>query len=107
MADADRPEARLRELAASEPMLWETASLVRSHGKRAVFWALDNAATGPRPAWSDLNRAFAGSCVFATIAVPHEMMIDERHLTATGSAAVADVLSALAVDPGAQGRAVH
>jgi hypothetical protein len=105
--DAELSPARARELAAAQPMLWETASLVRSHGKRAIFWALDNAAVGPRVDWTDLNLAFNPSCTFVTIVVPTEMMIDERHLTANGSAAVADTLSALAVDLFPQGRAVH
>src|SRR5206468_11791696 len=43
IADADVPAARLRELAAAEPMLWDAASLVRSQGKRAIFWTIDNA----------------------------------------------------------------
>ena len=107
IGDADLPAERLRELAAAEPMLWEAASLARSHGKRAIFWAVDNAARTLRPDWRDLNRAFLGSCTFATIAVPPEMMIDDIHLSANGSAAVADVLTALARDLDAQGRAVH
>jgi hypothetical protein len=107
IADADLRASRLRELAAAEPMLWDTASLVRSHRKRAIFWRIDNAALGPLAEWSDLNRAFLGSCTFATIAVPPEMMMDELHLTANGSAAVAEALSALAGDLDAQSRAVH
>jgi hypothetical protein len=107
IGDADLPAARLRELAAAEPVLWDTASLVRSHGKRAIVWGIDNATAGPRANWTDLNRAFLGSCVFATIAVPPEMMIDELHLSANGSAAVAEVLTSLAADLNARGRGLH
>jgi hypothetical protein len=107
VADADVPAARLRELAAADPMLWEAASLVRAHGKRAIFWTIDNAAVGSSIDWADLNRAFLGACTFATIALPPEMMMDELHMTANGSAATADVLSGLAGDLNARGRGLH
>jgi hypothetical protein len=67
---------------------------VRARGRRAIFWTLTTGRT-PDPDWEALNRVFAGSVVFAEIDVPAEMMLDERHLTARGSAAVARLLSDL------------
>jgi hypothetical protein len=79
-------------LARTQPALWDAASLMRARGRHAIFWTLTNGRT-PDPDWDALNRAFAGSSAFVEIEVPAEMMIDERHLTARGSAAVARLLS--------------
>jgi hypothetical protein len=93
-------------LARAQPALWEAASTVRTHGRRAVFWTLANGRP-PNPDWDALNRVFAGSAVFAEMTLPPEMMIDERHLTARGSAAVARALSELTRRALPQAGAVH
>jgi hypothetical protein len=90
-ASADTPVDE-EALAASEPWLWDFATFIRSSGKRAVFWRLANDGSGLSESWTSLNRVFRGSAVFATVTVPPEMMIDERHLSARGSAQLAGVL---------------
>ena len=87
---------RLRAIEAAEPALWECARFVQAHGKRAVFWSVASPASPDRKTtWADLNRVFQGSSVFVELAVPPEMMIDERHFSASGSAAVARALRAV------------
>jgi hypothetical protein len=82
-------------LAQAEPWLWEVATSIRSRGKRAVFWRIVNDGRGAPAHWAGLNRVFRGSAVFVTVAVPPEMMIDRLHLSARGSAQLADVLHQL------------
>lgn len=107
VASAEPSAAQRQALAAAEPQLWEYASFIRAHGKRAVFWRIDNDARTSPPDWDDLNRVFRGSVAFVTIAAPPAMMIDARHLTATGSAAVAMVLYQHTPPAGAAHDAVH
>ena len=78
---------------AAEPALWECARFVQARGKRAVFWSVPDPTNPQRKAlWADMNRVFRGSAAFIELAVPPEMMIDERHFSASGSAAVARAL---------------
>jgi hypothetical protein len=92
VAESEPSPDRRRALADAEPQLWEYASFIRAHGKQAVFWRIDNGASDTSATWDQLNRVFQGSVAFVTVAAPAEMMVDERHLTSTGSAAVADML---------------
>lgn len=107
VAEAEPSQAHLQELAAAEPLAFEFASFIRAHGKRAVFWRVDNEARASSAIWDGLNRAFSGSIVFITIAAPPEMMMDQRHLTANGSAAVAAALRHYTPVPDAPHHAVH
>ena len=88
-------------------MAWEFASFIRAHRKRAVLWRIDNDARTSTATWDALNRVFEGSVAFVTIAAPPEMMMDERHLTGNGSAAVAAVLHRFTPPAGAPRDAVH
>ena len=67
----------------------------------------DNAAPDAAATWDELNRVFRGSVVFVKVGVPAEMMIDDRHLTASGSAALAGVLHELTREAFAPADAVH
>jgi hypothetical protein len=98
------PERR-RALAEADPGLWECAAVVRAHGKHAVFWTAED--SGASTAWDEWNRVFLGSAAFVRIVVPADMLIDERHLTSNGSAAVAALLHELTRDAFASPNAVH
>lgn len=89
-------EARQHELAAQEPWLWEYATFLRAHGKRAIFFTtpLPDAA-GTDPLWADLNRVFRHSVLFVKAGVPPDMKIDNWHLSASGARAIAEMLDTL------------
>ena len=106
---ADEPApARQQDLARREPWLWEYATFIRAHGKRAIFFAMAGPGDpGPRADWADLNRLFRHSVVFVRVGVPDDMKIDTSHLSATGSRAVAEMLDALTAAEFDQAGAVH
>ena len=92
-----RSEAGLRDacrgLAEADPWLWRYAELIRTRGKRAVFYKLG--LPGERPSgadWQAMNRCFQGSVAFVTARAPKDRMIDHVHLSPSGSRAVAGML---------------
>jgi hypothetical protein len=94
-AAPERPSAdRQRILRQRHPLLWDAAELVRGHGKHAAFIEV----AGHAPAMSDedradLNALFAPHVQVVAVDVPAALKFDERHLTALGSAALAQVLA--------------
>jgi hypothetical protein len=108
VAPTEPTPARQQELARAEPWLWEYATFIRGHGKRAIFFSLPSPdGAGVDGDWADLNRLFRHSVVFVKAGVPDDMKIDERHLSASGSRALAEMLDALTTAELDQTGAVH
>jgi hypothetical protein len=85
--------ARRAYLRGSQPLLWDFASLAVSRKKRVVFIEMNNHSRPVgRDVRGDLNVVFAPYASFLRIYVPPSFMLDEHHLTAEGSLAVAQAL---------------
>lgn len=105
--NAPTPE-RQRDLERREPRLWEYASFIRAHGRRAIFFALAGPGDSEAgPDWADMNRFFRHSVAFVRVGVPDDMMIDKTHLSAAGSRAYAEMLDTLTAAEFDHSGAVH
>jgi lysophospholipase L1-like esterase len=108
VAATEPTAARRQELERVQSWLWEYATFIRDHGKRAVFFSMvsPNDAGGNRDL-ADLNRIFRHAVVLVAVGVPDDMKIDKTHLSAAGSRAVADMLDTLTAAELEQTGAVH
>jgi hypothetical protein len=75
-------------------LLWDFATMVRAHHKRAVFIEVDGhsspIADDDR---ADLNALFYPSVKFVKVAVPDDLKVDRLHFSPLGCAAVARLLA--------------
>jgi hypothetical protein len=108
VAATEATAARRQELERAQSWLWEYATFIRDHGKRAIFFSMasPNDAGGNRDL-ADLNRIFRHAVVFVAVGVPDDMKIDTAHLSAAGSRAVAEMLDTLTAAELEQAGAVH
>ncbi|MES1255769.1 MAG: hypothetical protein ABUS56_09180 [Acidobacteriota bacterium] len=85
---------RQRALRQRHPLLWAAAELVRGHGKHAAFIEVaGHAAAMSDEDRADLNAVFAPHVRVVAVDVPAALKFDKTHLTALGSAALAQVLA--------------
>ena len=108
VAAAEPTAARRQELALAQSWLWEYATFIRDHGKRAVLFSMQAPAdTDGKRDRADFNRIFRHSVLFVAVGVPDDMKIDKTHLSAAGSKAVAEMLDTLTTVELDQASAVH
>jgi hypothetical protein len=93
-------DRRAMELKGKWGLLWDFATLVQRHHKRAVFILVDRHSSEISDEdRADLNAVFAPDVKFVKVALPDELRVDEVHFSPLGCAAVARLL-AQALPPG-------
>lgn len=90
---APLPE-RLRALALAHPIVWDLATLAKTHRRQVVVLEVTkHSPLVPADDRADMNAAFWPYATMIQMTIPDALKIDGLHLTSLGSAAVAETLS--------------